>query len=144
MGITQPVEEYFKDGQWGWDGTRWRKLALLWGYTDRWSEYLGGSKSGDGTWVQSSTVVPAGYVYQVQFIAIANNNRDPAFIRIAYYDGANYYFVAYDSSPARYVPLVVTVPGVLKAGDRVRVTVSGCLDGDVLQGGVWGYKMAVT
>jgi len=27
-GITDPTEEYFKDGTWAWDGTRWQKLLV--------------------------------------------------------------------------------------------------------------------
>lgn len=27
-GITDPTEQYFKDGSWAWDGTRWQKLLV--------------------------------------------------------------------------------------------------------------------
>lgn len=27
-GITDPTEQYFKDGLWGWDGVRWQKLSV--------------------------------------------------------------------------------------------------------------------
>ena len=37
-GPTAPAEAHFDKGSWGWDLTQWRKLGLLWGYTDRLAE----------------------------------------------------------------------------------------------------------
>lgn len=142
-GITNPAEEYFKDGQWGWDGTAWQKLNLLFGVQDRWMENLGGTKSGAGSYIKLSTAVPAGYIYVVQILAAYNATTAPDYISLYLNDSATNYLIAKVLTPGVGIPLYVAGQYVLKAGDMVRVLVAGCLDGDVIGAFVWGYKMKV-
>lgn len=143
-GITNPAEPYFKDGIWGWDGSVWRKLPLIWGYSDRWLEDLGGTKSGAGNYQKFGAVVPAGYVYVLQALFIRNDSgaRGRAYLEV--YDGSDMYSLVTVMVPARYEVCAWDGALVLKAGDRVVVTQHTCLDADVLKGGSWGYKMKVT
>jgi len=143
-GITNPTEEYFKDGAWGWDGTQWRKLALLWGYTERYAENLGGTKSGDGTYEQSGTVVPSGEVWVVECISLYNHSGARGAIALQVNDGTTNYAVTRNLTPVQYELVSFIGRLTLEAGDKVLVQQSACLDGDVLRGVAWGYKMAVT
>lgn len=142
--ITQPTEEFFKDGQWGWDGSRWRKLALIWGFTDRLAENLGGTKSGDGTYSLYSTSVPAGEVHVVEKVSLFNDTTAPAAVAVAVKDGSTEWHVYRNSSPAKSIPDLVAGPFTLKEGDQIRIILWGCLNSDVIKAVVWGYKMVVT
>lgn len=144
MGPTQATEEYFNRGTWGHDETQWRKLALLWGYSDRWAEWLGETKSGAGAFSGLTVVVPAGYVYVARFAFVRNNTGNRGAASIAFYDATNYHYCAYDASPVAWVPLLWNGALPLKAGDRMYTGMASCLDADVIQAGVWGYKMKVT
>jgi len=142
-GPTNPSEAYFDKGLWGYDGSQWRKLQLVFGYYDRWAEGLGGTKSGDGTYVKSSAAVPAGYVYVVQGISLINGSGARGPVLLHYRAGAVDVVVGFDDAPLIYQPTLFTGVLVLKEGDYVMVEQASCLNGDVLTGGVCGYKMRV-
>lgn len=142
-GITNPAEEHFDKGLWGYDGSAWRKLALLWGYTDRYSEDLGGTKSGAGQYVGTGTSVPAGEVWTVNFVTLRNQTGSRGAGLLMVHDGSLYYRFAYEASSTQSIPLIFTGSLPLKEGDYIQVRMDACSDNDVLQAGVWGYKMAV-
>jgi len=142
-GPTDPSEAHFDKGQWGFDGTVWRRLQLLWGYYDRWAEDLGGTKSGAGTYQAQTTVVPAGYVYVLQCVSLVNDGGSRGRTRFFLMGGVNYVCLAAAVTPAQFVPLVWNGGVPLKEGDSVLVQMVSCLDADVLYGGAWGYKMRV-
>jgi hypothetical protein len=143
-GITNPAEEYFKDGLWGWNGSKWKKLALLLGYTDRWAEDAAGIKSGAGTYQYDTAAVPSGYVYVAAVVSLLNITGARGMCRLFAMGGANYVCLAATVTPAQYVPTIFTGMITLKEGDYLRLTQLSCQDGDVLYGGVYGYKMAIS
>jgi len=165
MGITDPSEEYFKSGLWGWatstwekllsvggrlftalhgwDGTNWRKLPLLWGYSDRWHEDLGGTQSGAGTYSGYTTAVPAGYVYVLQVASLRNASGARGRMYIQVYSNSTFVELASALTPAQNWSLVSQATIVLKEGDRVQILQTTCSDGDTLYGGAWGYKMKI-
>jgi len=142
-GPTDPAEEHFDKGLWGWDLTQWRKLPMLWGYSAGWAEDLSGTQSGAGNYLATTTAVPAGYVYVLQSAMIRNdvNARTRADIYLAR-SGSNY-LIYVNAAPVVAIGNIVNGSWVLMPGDQVLVYYVGCLDGDVLVGGVWGYKMAI-
>lgn len=142
-GITDPAQPHFKGGLWGWDLSQWRRLAQIFGYTDRWVENLGGTKSGAGLYSVDGTAVPSGYVYVVQALSLGNMSgaRGALFLKVI--SGATVIGLGYIATPVQYQAVISLGVIVLKEGDAVRVQQLACLDGDVLQGGVWGYKMAI-
>lgn len=142
-GITDPTEAYFKDGQWGWDGTQWRKLGLLWGFSEHYFENLGGTKDGDGTYETSSTAIPADYIYVVQCVLICNENAARGMARIALRPANEFHAIAYKLTPARYEPTVWEGAIALHEGDQVSVQQLSCINGDVLRASIWGYKMKI-
>lgn len=140
---TNPAEQYYGRGGWGWDGTQWRKLALTWGYTARWAEDLSETKSGAGNYVAGTVAVPAGYVYVAQFMYIRNVSGSRGNVSMRFVGDAVNYYAVFDTGPVQYIPIVWSGNVPLEAGDSILITMNTCLDGDVVQAGVWGYKMAV-
>lgn len=142
-GITNPAEPFFKDGVWGWDTSDWHKLAMLWGYTDRWAEFLGKTMTADEAFSEVCTTVPAGevWVLQLAFIRNASGVRGSQSIRLV--TGGQDYIVKLDTAPVATVPLLLTGEFTLKEGDKVRIYHAACLTDDVVDAGVWGYKMYI-
>lgn len=64
-GITDPAEAYFKDGQWGWDGTQWRKLPLVFGYSGLLGILVSDTDLAAGSVHLPTSTVPAGYLWIV-------------------------------------------------------------------------------
>ena len=143
-GITNPTEEYFKDGLWGWDGTQWRKLGLALWYYATYSEDLSGTATGStyGVW---STTVPNGYIYIVNAASIRNATHaaERAEIRV-YSDTDVNTHLGCLLSPALYQPVIFTGKIVLSPGWRIFMAITGCSVDDVIQAGVAGYKVKIT
>lgn len=126
-----------------YDGSTWRKSNLLWGYHDRLYEDLGGTKSGAGEYTAYSTAVPAGEVHIVQSISFRNMTGARGAAQLRLYSNSAFAVLEHDSAPAQYVPLLALGNFPLKEDDRVRVNQASCLDADVLQAAIWGYKMDI-
>ena len=143
-GITNPTEEYFKDGNWGWDGTRWRKLNLVFGYYDTTAELLSNLNADSGQNLLTGTVVPAGYVYVIQAAHAFDNTTDITQIIItAVVSGIAVYMVL--ENPAGIgIPVVWVGQITLKAGDRMRASFYSCTAGDDIYFAYCGYKMMVS
>jgi len=127
----------------GWDGSAWRKLPMLWGYSDRWYESVTHTKSGAGDYSLSTAVVPSGYVYVVDFITTVNSGTVCTHYHELYAVGAGIVLQAYTSVGANVWTPTFPVGVALKADDRVGASFVTCADGNVLYLKVWGYKMKV-
>lgn len=186
-GITDPAQEYFKDGLWawvadqwkklvadasnflqiniaaqdidveikqqtaadltpggmGWDGSAWHKLAMLWGYSDRWEEKENYTMLSDTYYNLDTTAVPAGYVYKLEMVSIYNNTGARGSVHISVLSGGISYHLVWGSTPARYVPTIWAEGFTMKEGDVIRVRQLACLTNDVIRVIVRGYKMKV-
>lgn len=142
--VTQPTEQYFKDGVWGWDASRWRKLALLWGYTDIWVENLGTADADAGNYLAATVAVPAGYVYVLEHLTIRNKTGARGAVYLSIGDGSPWVYVVVNLTPAQHIPDAFNGPITLKAGYQARVYMASVLANDAIDAAAWGYKMAVT
>ena len=143
-GITDPTEEYFKDGLWGWDGTQWRKLGLALWFHATYSEDLSctASSSTPSVW---SSAVPAGYIYVVSAASIRNISRAVERAEMRVYSDTNVAtFVSCLISPAQYQPAIFTGTLILPTGWRIYMKIVGCSVGDEIRAGVAGYKVKIT
>ena len=141
--IVNPASEFFKNGLWGWDGTVWRKLPLVFGYTDRWAEDLSWPVEEDGMWAGWTALVPAGYIYVAQGISVCNNTGARGERYVYFVSGANFHCKIYTAHPAQGVADIWNGEVTLKERDYVYMTQVSCLAGDVIEAQVWGYKMKV-
>lgn len=143
FGPTQETEEHFRHGQWGHDGTQWRKLPLTWGYTDRWVEYVEDLNAAAGTNTLACAAVPAGYVYVLQAMISQNVNTITAHSKEVRGDSITA-VLARDAAVAAGLTKELFPIGVaLKAGDIARCRFIGCALNDDINLVVWGYKMKV-
>ena len=143
-GITNPGEEYFKDGLWGWDGAQWRKLALLFGYTDRYADQTVNTSAAAGTNALVLTTVPAGEVWVVFSIAAFDANSATTTILTGARLGAVEHYLTSKATPAASELVLWTGQIVLKAGDYLFGVFYGCTLNDDLYLTACGYKMKVT
>jgi len=142
-GITDPTQEYFKDGGWGHDGTQWRKLPLLWGYSDVWRERLWELNPLTIEYRLYMTVVPTGEVWVAKHAITVDINTVCTRHLIQVYDGAKFFDTIAAESPAAGIPQNYHLDIVLKAGDQLAVIFVGSAVGDDLYFFTQGYKMVI-
>ena len=118
-------------------------LNVPWGYHEQLWQNLGGTQSVDGTYVASSASVPAGHVYKVEQISLANvtGARGAAMFRATI--SGNSVYLAHSIGLGAWVPLLFNGSLTLKTGDYITVSMNQCLANDILYGGWIGYKMLV-
>lgn len=119
-------------------------FSLIFGYSDRWTDWLGGTQSGAGNYVAYTTAPGSDEIFVVHVVFIRNTSgaRGQAFIEAR--DGVETYVLNWDAGLARYETMLYSGSLVLKGGDQIRVRMNDCLDGDVISAGAWGYKMTLT
>ena len=140
---TDPAEQYFGRGGWGWDGTAWRKQPLIFGYTDRWAEEKFTLTAAAGVNLLTTTAVPAGYIYRVDMVTGVDLNNAVSIGFYALGAGVAVTFAAYEAMAAGIIKVVFPVGIWLAAGDTLSCAFSGCTLNDDLYFRVWGVQMAV-
>jgi len=143
-GITDPAEEYFKDGIWGWDGTQWRKLGLLFGYRATVGENVSNLDAGEGENCLTSTPVPQGEVWVIQDIAGVNVNTSCARIAMYVCRSNREYPLLDQTSCSVYIWVIWTGNIVLSEGDCLKIRFFGCTAGDDIHLRYLGYKVSLT
>lgn len=143
-GVTDPSEEYFKDGLWGWDGSQWRKLGLLWGFGGVVEEALSNTDLASGVNYLNGTPVPAGEVWVVQNVSMEYDGTAPTRVGITVVGLADHLTVLDVSDPAAYRWHPWNGVVVLQEGDYMQGFVSGATAGDDLYFRYAGYKMRLT
>ena len=142
-GITDPAEEYFKDGLWGWDGSQWRKLGILLGYRSALSHAVANYNASAGINTLETDAVETGYIWVVETIATMNDNHAPSRVAFTAYRSGFDYPVLDTSLAAASTWTVWTGQIVLVAGDTIRAYIFGCTAGDDLYLRALGYKVAI-
>ena len=164
-GITNPAEEYFKDGLWGWvstaweklvssggrlftalhgwDGSAWRKLPLIWGYSDRWSERVTWTADTTNDHAMQTTAVGAGYVYVLQGMSVYNAARALTNAIFFAVDGAVKLCLVDTSTTAAYRSACWQGEITLKQDDFAEIMVGGHQVNDTIYATFWGYKMKI-
>lgn len=141
--VKQTTAADLTPGIMGWDGSAWRKLPLVWGYYDRWSENAADVASGGGHATAVTTAVPAGYIYILHVLSFFHNAGVAKTTAAWVSDGTVFVTLAPSASTASGVPREYHANIVLKAGDTISAYVSSPGDGKYVSLSVWGYKMKV-
>jgi len=142
-GPTDPAEAHFDKGLWGFDGTAWHKLPMLWGYTDRYAEVEENTSAVAGfNWLVFSTV-PAGEVWVVTGLCWVNVNTACSMIIADLFDGVTLYGLAVEAPAVAngYYSILCNI--TMKAGDCLKVLFGGCTLNDDIYAWAFGYKMAI-
>ena len=143
MGITDPAQEYFKDGGWGWNGTAWVKNGVAFAYSDVYGETESIPVTGAGNNKMTFSVVPAGEMWVITNISASSTTNEPTACYLdAAIDGAIRVLVR---GPYPTAGLTTDWRGqiYLKEGDYVRVTFTGCVAGKWVGAWATGYKVKV-
>jgi len=144
MPITDPNQQYFKDGGWGWNGTAWVKLGVVWGYSDRYAERFDDTAVGASDITQTFATVPAGEVWVITGFSAYAKQTNVTFVYMIANCGVFPLELVVNPYTTAYVGLVAPSPIILKAGDFLRVIWYGCILGDTVRSAANGYKMKVT
>ena len=143
-GITDPTEEYFKDGLWGWDGTQWRKQGLLFGYCSPLSQIKALTVTDAGSNYLTSDTVEANSLWIVQLIAVCDSLTTLTRIVIAVVRSGGYYITADVPGPEPDHWYTRTLNLLMITDDYINVSFYGCKVDDVIRLRMLGYKVGLT
>ena len=142
-GVTNPAEAFFKDGSWSWDGTKWRKQPMLFGFSDTLADRQFIADTGAGDIDLTSSAVPAGEIWVVTNVAY--RNRDNACTDIVVWPATD------NKTPpiiANYAPTagqwdcqVINI--VMEEGDTMVFRFNGCVALDYIEMQMVGYSMSI-
>lgn len=127
----------------GWDGSNWRKLPIVWGYSDRWAQRVYVENATAGTNNLNTTDVPAGEVWVLQAMASKNENKDVAMDYTAVFNGTQVKLKVHSLPGVNTWVTLFPIGICLKEGDNARCRFLSCNLNDDLYLDVWGYKMKV-
>lgn len=142
-GPTDPVEAHFDKGTWGWDLTQWRKLPMLWGYSDRYAERLSDTTMPAGNSNLTGTAVPAGEVWRVTGLALLRDGATCTQMRVHVNYGGTIIEPVNVLNPTANQLYPFVTDFTLKAGDYLYCRYYGMTLNDDAYLHIWGYKMAI-
>jgi len=141
MPITDPGQEYFKGGAWGWNGSRWHKNPIQLGFAEIYREHVEELSAVASTDDLQSSVVPGSELWVITNIAAYDVNTDITAIELLVRDGVSWYGLM------RYMP---TAAGdwlqwsgrlLLGPGEWIYALFTGTVAGDDIMMNLHGYKM---
>lgn len=142
-GVTDPASPYFKDGQWGWDGTVWRKLPMVFGYSDRLAVNESFTATGAGDASGAAFAVAAGYIYVVQAAVVFHDAGVAKNLQYFLYGDAKSVMLVYQPTAVSGTRYMWQGEAALKEGDSIQVWLGAPGDGKSVWVQVWGYKMLI-
>ena len=144
MGITNPGQEYFKDGAWGGDGTKWVKSGLPFAYGGRVAGTVVVAAADVGGNTINGDTVPANTIWCINTLEAHNNISATTAALLGMQSGATKYWVAAGGSRLTSVGFAWAGQVFLTAGDKPIGWLGGCSAGDSLLF-VWtGYILRST
>jgi len=142
-GITDPSEAYFKDGLWGWDGSVWRKLPLLWGYSAAYNEAETEENVAAGSPMLTFSTVDTGEVWVVTSISARCKQDSPSRVELTAIMGGVYKYLHVAAYPTAWLTVDWQGHVVLEENDHVRVIFRDCVLNDDIDAWAVGYKMKI-
>lgn len=144
MGITDPAQEYFKDGGWHWDGSRWRKGGLAFEYAGQLLGQVAEANAAAGQNLLESGAVPADEIWVVTALSTRNNISTVTKRFLGVHQGATYHWLASDAGGAAYSALTWSALLIAVDGDKIAALQDGCTFNDHLFFDYAGYIMRLT
>ena len=127
----------------GYDGALWRKLALLWGFSNSlWGEVSDTAEEDATLFLVGATVQP-GEVWVVNKISWYRDTNAEQNMRLSVYTGDAYVNLVDYPVPAVTTFYEDDMRGVLEAGERLRFGFASATTGEYCEAHYWGYKMHI-
>lgn len=142
-GITDPAEDYFKDGIWGWNGSAWRKLALIPGISSLYREVESSIGVGAGTQNLQFSACPAGKMRIISQFSARCTTANPTYIILLANLGGKWHFIEAKNYNNAYTTISTSGPIYLEAGDYLNARFSACQAGDDIYAYASGYEMEI-
>jgi len=144
MGITNPGEQYFKDGTWGWNGTAWVKAGVLLAYKGQVLEQVYVANAAAGANVLRASAVPVGELWVVTAMFALNITSATTSTNLGFQSGAT--DIGFAGTGALLAGVGFSWSGhlYLVAGQKPMCSVGGCTLNDDLYFTCNGYKVGLT
>jgi hypothetical protein len=127
----------------GWDGSAWRKLPLVWGYSEQYLEIESASGVASGTQSLNLSTVPSGEIWVVSIISAWATAATIDRISLRLRDGVDQYVFEEQAYDTAYLTVSARGPFILQEGDSMRATFVNCSGGEDLHAYANGYKMLI-
>lgn len=127
----------------GWDGSAWHKLPLVWGYSDIQSYVFSYTFVAGGNYAADMPDVDDDEVWWYQHLAAKNIDSICTIEFSVRTPSVGILLNSFADVPANELQVVTNLPMALKATQLVRVDFVGCGANDKLRAYAWGYKMKV-
>ena len=128
----------------GYDGTVWRKLPMLWGYTDRYLVSQQNVSDVAATYVVDLPAVDSGEVWRVLGVGVWRDTVAGQYARLTVAVGVPGTDIEDIDVPAIGRFYNNSRELVLRSGDNIRVQYIASVVGEIVITTAWGYKMKVT
>ena len=127
----------------GWDGSDWKKLPMVWGYSDRYHEQVSELNAVVNDTLDT-TPVPAGYIHVVTSLSAFNATNAFSRLQVITLTGTSTGPHSIDqTNPTAGTAYNWSGSLVLKEDDYIRAHFDGNTANDDLYLRVWGYKMKI-
>jgi hypothetical protein len=141
--ITDPAQPFFKDGQWAWDGSQWRRQPLMFGFSGVAGESLSNTNLSAGVNNLDSTPVVAGEIVVVRQVSFAYIGTVPLYIVLYAVSVALGPFLLTEYTPVSAQECRAQCFQILEEGHYLRCHVPNATAGDDLYFKYSGYKMSI-
>ena len=143
-GITDPSEQYFKDGGWSWNGSIWIKGGLPFEYAGNVLGRVIDDAPAAGMNYVVGAAVPADEIWVITTMHVYDATSALDRVLLAILRGGAGYNVAVTGALAAGYGYSWVGNAYLEEDDAVRATLYGVVAYDYLRFGYTGYKMRLT
>jgi hypothetical protein len=143
MSITDPTEPFFKDGHWTWDGTRWRKQPLMFGFSELAGENLENTSLAAGANNLNGAAVGAGELLIVRHLALMYSGTPPTYMGVYPVGSPGTPYILFEHTVVSTRWYIEPVFAVLEEGDYLTAFVGGATLNDNLYFRYLGYKTTI-
>lgn len=141
--VTETVEVPDMSKNYGWDGSAWKKLPMVWGYSGQYRQRVEETDATETDSLSGSTV-DAGEIWIVNSICVYNITSAMTRVQVTIgHSGGVFTRLDTKITLAQHEPLAITGHFVLIEDDYVYADLYGCTAGDDIYLEIVGYKMLI-
>lgn len=141
--VTQTAAADLTPGVCGWDGTVWRKLPLVFGFSEVYHEQVKDLNATVTSDALTGSAVDPGEIWVVTSVVAYDKNTNITEVHASVSDGATWWPFAQRFPTAAGEYLVWSGMLVLEEGDYIDAGFGGTVAGDDIYLNINGYKMKI-